>query len=528
MKNRLKFIAILTTCLLGTLCACTEQGESIYESIPFSSIKVESDGELVEAKLVDSKNLLLSFKDAEYFNSAKLMVDLNDGYSIIFPTDLNKFDLSNYPVVNFRGPDNRIIKYWFVFEGSSLAFPIIDESKIGVEGVGLGYVTVKNTTREVIITFDKNNMDIRAIKLFFEEGSLLEGAVRSEKTEFDFTQVVPQELSIIVEGVERKYKVVLNLSKAMEDPKKYGFANITEDIIEGDLSSYISVYNATSVVNVPVENDAPETPWSWDVWGEELVNEYMAFVGDWKANRPVKNVSGINFTYATIDVNKAATSLVTNPNKKVVVNGSEGFIAMSGLSVSDATIIYHDGTIINDYTSDGAAWRGSLGFSTDGRIAFSNAGIYNGRMVKLPYYTEFLGEEAYLPSGEPWDIKSAVAGRPWIVRDGHLMKRWDNYYNDGTGWEIGMGEAWNGIERSRSFIGLTYDNKIGLAVISHGLSIPQCAWLLNRLGWKDVFFVGGSYWMDGNFQPVLYIDGKLVAGNGGQESQYCIAIDIKN
>lgn len=524
MKNGLKFVVFLITFLLGALYACTEKDEDVIESIPFSSIKVEVDGELVEAQFLDHKNLLLSYENAENFTSAKLRVELNEGYNVIFPTDVDSFDMSNYPVVNFRDPDNRIIKYWF--EITSRAFPIIDGSKIGVEGIGFGVVTVQNSTREVIITFDKNKMDLGGIKLFFDEGSLMEGAVVEGDLFFDFSQGVPQELNIRLGEKDRAYKVVLNLSKVMDDPKKYGFADITGNILEGELAEYINLYQATSVVNFPVENNAPETPWSWDVPGH-MLDEYMAYVGDWESNRPLKSVSGISFTYATIDISKAAASLVTNPSKRIALNGSEGVVAMSGLSASDATVIYHEGNVINNWTSDGAPWRSTLGFTPEGKISFSNAALYNGRMVKLPFNTDYMGN-GYIESGEAWDVTSAVYGKPWIVRDGYLMTRWDMYINDGTGWEIAMGEAWNGVDRSRSFIGLTYDNKIGMAVISHGMSIPQAAWLLNKLGWKDVFFVGGSYWQDNDFQPVLYIDGKLVAGNQGQVSQYCIAIDIKN
>lgn len=521
LQKIIVFVGILSLC-----CFCSEEEEEkLHQVIPFKSIHVHVDNETVEARRIDNKNISLSFENAENFSEAQLSIELTPGYEVIFPQDVTKADLTTYPVVNFRAPDNKIIKYWFVI--TSKAFPILDATKISIEGIGTGNVSVQNSTKEVIIDFDKTRMDMSHIQLHFQEGSLMDGAkVDDGNLIYDFTQGLSQDIVIQYGGSDRHYKVVLNLARAMDDPKKYGFTDVSEQYVTPSQYPFVSVLHATTIMNVPVKNSAPETPWSWDVPSNQM-DEYLAFIGDWKPNRPLETVNDISFTVVTIDIEKAKAKLVSNNQREIAVKDVPGFIVMSGLSSKDATKLFYNGKVLNDKTSDDAPWRSAVGFSAQGEISFYNASILNNSMVKLPFNTEF-PPEGFLYTGTPWNVVSAACGRPWLVRNGHLMTREEMYRNDGTGWEIGLGEAWNGEWRSRSFIGTTYDNKLGCAVLSHGLSIPQAAWLLNKMGWKDVFFVGGSYWMDNEFQTTLCIDGKLVDGNKDQVSQYCIVIDLKN
>ena len=143
----------------------------------------------------------------------------------------------------------------------------------------------------------------------------------------------------------------------------------------------------------------------------------------------------------------------------------------------------------------------------------------------MTQWVDEAGRDGYLASGTPWDVVAAASGHPWLVREGHLLTRLEMYWND-TGWETALGEAWNGT-RSRSYIGLTYDNKLGVAAVSEGTGTCQAAWLLYKMGWKDVFYVAGSNYLDDGFTPTLKVGGNVVVGKADQAAQYAIAIDVK-
>lgn len=503
--------------------SCSENDSGAAQTMPFKSIAVKVDNETAEAKPIDEKNLSLSFEAAENFSSAKLEIDLNEGYEVIFPEDLTNADLANYPVINFRAPDNKIIKYWFAI--TSKAFPIIDETKIYTNG-NAGNITVKNSTKEVIVNFDKNRMDMSSIQLHFEEGSLMNGAVVEGNLNYDFTQGLSQDLIIKLGGADRRYNVTLNVASAVDDPKNYGFTNVTSDFVDVTTYPFISVYEASSIIKVPVKNNAPETPWSWDV-PESQLNDYLAFIGDWTANRAIETVNNLQFSIATIDLNRARAELVSNEQMQITPNSINSLIVMSGIPIGESTMLYWNGKVLNSQNTEGAPWRSAAGFDAEGNVSFYNAALVNDRIIKLGYNPAPPSAD-YINTGTEWDVMSAACGHPWLVRNGHLMTRDEMYWNDGTGWEVGLGEAWNGGERSRSFIGVTYENKLGCAVVSTGLSICQAAWILNKLGWKDVFYIGGSYYKANDFQTTLCVNGKLASGNQDQQSQYCIAIDVKD
>ena len=186
---RICFIPILYIGMMICSSSCTDENEKNDQNQPFKSVSVEVDKEKVLAEVVDGKYLSLSFETAENFSEAKLDIELNDGYELIFPTDINKADLANYPVLNFRAPDHRIVKYWFnIF---SKAFPIVDETKIGVLGLP-NSVTVQNSTKEVLVNFNKSLMDMSNVELHFDEGALMEGAEIMSDLVYDFTQDLTQ------------------------------------------------------------------------------------------------------------------------------------------------------------------------------------------------------------------------------------------------------------------------------------------------------------------------------------------------
>ena len=123
MKNYLHFITAKILSLLGLvalLLSCSDADgdnmKSPVQGVPFRSIYVEVDQERVKAEMLDSKNLSLSFNTAENFAESKIEVELEDGYELIFPSDINKADLANYPVLNFRSRQSNpeVLAYYCV------------------------------------------------------------------------------------------------------------------------------------------------------------------------------------------------------------------------------------------------------------------------------------------------------------------------------------------------------------------------------------------------------------------------------
>ena len=476
-KNYVNYVSAVFVAAALSFCSCSDDRTVASGGLPYKSIRVTVDGETVTAERIDDKNLALRFDMAEDFSHARIDVELSEGYSVIFPTDVTAADLDTYPVLNFRAPDNRIVKVWFTT--SSKAFPIIDATKVTASGIG-GCVSVSGKT--LTITY------------------------------------------VEMDGKARIYNVRIDYSKVMDKPIVYGFSEVTGNYVDQQLYPLLNVYKATTVNSVPVRGAATsETPWSWDPGAGDL-DVYLAFIGNWAANRPTETIEGIEFAFATIDIDKAKAYMVSNDARSVVMNDVASLVALTGMMTKESTMIYYNGKVLSDRNSEGD-WRGTVGFYEDGHIEFWNAGIRDGGLVRMTQWVDEAGRDGYLASGIPWDVVSAASGHPWLVREGHLLTRLEMYWND-SGWETALGEAWNGT-RSRSYIGLTYDNKLGVAAVSEGTGTCQAAWLLYKMGWKDVFYVAGSNYLDDGFTPTLKVGGNVVVGKADQAAQYAIAIDVK-
>ena len=214
----------------------------------------------------------------------------------------------------------------------------------------------------------------------------------------------------------------------------------------------------------------------------------------------------------------------SNNQTQIAVKDAGGLITMSGKPLGENTMLYWNGQVLSRTNTSDAGWRAAVGFDEEGRVSFYNASIQDEKMIRMPNYDSY--PDNYLTTASDWDVISAACGHPWLVRNGHCMTRLEMYVNDATNWEVALGEAWNGT-RARSFMGITYDNKVGCAVVADGMSTCQAAWVLEKLGWKEVFYVGGNYYMANDFVPTLCVNGKLVVGDMNQQAQYCVAIDAK-
>ena len=112
-KNYVNYVSAVFVAAALSFCSCSDDRTVASGGLPYKSIRVTVDGETVTAERIDDKNLALRFDMAEDFSHARIDVELSEGYSVIFPTDVTAADLDTYPVLNFRAPDNRIVKVWF-------------------------------------------------------------------------------------------------------------------------------------------------------------------------------------------------------------------------------------------------------------------------------------------------------------------------------------------------------------------------------------------------------------------------------
>ena len=55
----------------------------------------------------------------------------------------------------------------------------------------------------------------------------------------------------------------------------------------------------------------------------------------------------------------------------------------------------------------------------------------------------------------------------------------------------------------------------------------QIAWLLQKLGWRYMYYVGGSFYADDEFQPTIYLYGNRVCGAEYQTAKYLLTFDAK-
>lgn len=228
MKKLFYFFAAATIVLAAS---CNKEKEDVqYAENPLKSISVTSGEETVAGVVNDlDKTVTFTFNNAENFSNVNLAVELNDGWTLTYPTTLQGVDLQSTPALRFTDPKNAIVRYTVAF--SSNAFPIIDASKIQVKGLNAGEaLTVDNTTKTISIKFDESKMDFNSIELIFNEGALQEGVKLPESLVFDFAQ--GNEHSLVLElGGDRVYTVKLDVtSYVTTTPEQMGFIDVSSKL----------------------------------------------------------------------------------------------------------------------------------------------------------------------------------------------------------------------------------------------------------------------------------------------------------
>ena len=533
-----------------------DDGGGTTATTPFSSVKVEADGETVTGS-VDGTTITFAFDRAENFSSCRLMVELNTGWQLTYPTDVDDYDMSDDPDLYFKGPDGSKPKYKGVV--TSNALPIIDASKITVEG---GYaLEINNATKEMVITYDAN-MDRSNVRLNFAEGALMAGAT-VETTTFDLSDD-PVTLNIRVAGTNRSYILKIDYSALMTPASEFGFQDVTEDYVNKAEYPYITVMkiNNATLSNVIDKKPVKPNPERWDPsgWYGKTQAEAMAVLGDFNdpATYPgITNISGVNFTVVTLDASKVKGKLIIDDQNSVSLSEVNNLVVVTGNHIADKGnaggrgILYGD----NKVYSDKLAWIESqplnvqfgecFGFTEDGKISFDVATVKDNTLMKVRFYnadySEDIDDGNKFPEPEEtfdcrnyldgaWNVKYVASGYPWLVRKGEKLTYKQVMGNNGFNDSMGDNET-----NRRGLIGKTYDGKIGIAVVgvgdadgADGLTLLQAAYVLNKMGWKEIMSLGATGWLTGNsWLPSIKINGQLVSGVDGEGSAYVVAFDAK-
>ena len=109
-----RFISSIFAVLLAALAivSCKKDDINSQEqgsSVPFKSITATTDGETVTAVATAENHLALPFDNASDFTEVELAVELNDGYTVYFPEDLTKADLTETPVIIFKEKSDNLV-----------------------------------------------------------------------------------------------------------------------------------------------------------------------------------------------------------------------------------------------------------------------------------------------------------------------------------------------------------------------------------------------------------------------------------
>lgn len=498
------------------LSSCKKEEVTDQEAkVPFKSISLTCDGETTQGVLIDAQNIRFTFKEAEDFTSATISVDLNEGFRMTYPTELTDVDLAATPVFNFADSQNRVTKYYVKF--SSNAFPIIDETRIQIEGLEPGEaISLDNTSKTLTIKYDQYKMDYERVVLTFLDGALQEGVEMPADLEFDFTEGIEQPLVFKFDG-ERKYTLKLDVSEYQK--KQLSDFAFTEESFKYNLQedSPVHVYSTTSLQSIPISvtSDTKYDPsWSGDntsgflygssnprAWDGGVFTDFaddmatlgyknwayddiFCFPGDWKDNRPTVNMYGrlvviyIDREKVNVDMKGSASGVKFGDfNNLVVATGlnQKSQIFSQYHFAADGQTVVEGSSIVTDSETP-VPYRAAIG-TKDGKLKFDVVAYKGGEYMSIPYQEEFnVDRESVAASADKkWDVDDAAHAIVWGVRNGKALGINEMVANDGTDFVsdaglLGMGWSTN-FYISHILVGTTYDNKIALMINAPGTSV---------------------------------------------------------
>ena len=530
--------------------------EPTYADVPFSKVSVTADGETVEGTIQDAKYIYFHFSKAESFSDATLAITVNDGYELTYPTSLEHVDLQAEPVLNFKDPKNATVKFWLKF--SSDAFPIVDESKIHLEGYEAGqYLAIDNATKTFTVTYDKEKINYESVTIVFDEGALQSGATVKTDLTYDFTDGLEQPLVIDLGG-ERPYTVKLDVTAYVKmSPKDFGFTDETFKYVDNvEDVPFLQVWRTDRIAAVPVYSTiewAHANPYEWDYswaydgeadWGGywyEWVDEFN-FLGNWAEDRATMTCIG-PVVIVTLDRGAVEGKIVTDDDLSLKLGDVDGLVTVPGYSDNLSNwnyMLYADGKIRIPLNGDGdtdTAYRSAIGFTEKGKPSFATAVALNGDSApkQIPFQTNHdLSQADVAATAESWDVVSAAWALPWIIRDGVAMRWQDIWNNDASRWSAGFGQGWQSMYPCHVVMGVTYDNKIAFMCNPggsdnwdgadtnacpdvftdggwfKGITPNQMAWLAIQMGWKELVVISGQNGEGTGNASTVRINGKSV------------------
>lgn len=579
MKKSFKLFSLILLAAATAFAACTKQPQEkptdqskdpttvsddpgsstdpVYADLPFSKVSVTCAGETVDGTLLpDGKTINFRFNKAESFNDATLAVEVNEGYTLTYPTTLEHVDLQAEPVLNFKTPTNATVKFWLTF--SSDAFPIVDETKIHLAGEGVdGLLKIDQGTKTFTVTYDKEKLDYEAVTFVFEDGALQEGATVKTALTYDFTDGLSQPLVIDLGG-ERAYTVVLDVTAYIQKtPAEFGFQDETFKYVDNvENYPYLHVYRTSRVTGVPVYSTtewAHFNPYEWDTgwaydenseWGGYQygwVDEFF-FLGDWAEDRLTMDCIG-PLVLVTLDRGEYFGEIVTNEDYSLMLGDVEGFVTVPGYSDNKDNwnyLLYADQKVRVPLNGDGeidVLYRSALGFDDEGKPQFAN--VYADKdatsVKQVPFQSgHSASQEDVAATAVDWDVVSAAWALPWIIRDGVAMSWMDLWNNDASRWAAAFGQAWQTTYPCHVCMGVTYDNQIAFMVTPggsdnwdgadtnncpdvftdggwfKGISTNQMAWIAKQLGWKEFIVVCGQNGENTGNASTIRVNGKSV------------------
>lgn len=553
--------------------------------MPLKSISIKSGDETASGIIDDAKkNVTFTFNRAEDFTNVDIIAEVNYGWTLTFPDKLQGVDLQNTPVLNFKDPNNAIVKYAIKF--SSNAFPVVNPAKIQIEGLLEGEnIKVDNTIKTIFIKYDQNKMNFNSVRIIFNAGALQEGVTVPDDLDFDFSEGNTQQI-IFKLGGDRPYKITLDVSDYMKtSPEQLGFADVSADF---NLSSkpFVQVYAADRLNSIPVAvtNESKYDPaWSgsaimWLYGGENpriweggiyedtptYSDDVWSLPGDWKMERPVINCFG-KIMIVLIEAGKVKADLHAG-SESVRVGDFSNLIVTTGWKKDAETdyMVMDKGVIVNKPSGEHqVAYRASIGVGAN-KLSFMTAAEKDGSLYSIPFQNETPDAEALVAAAsEKWEVEDAAWVAAWGVRAGKSMGIWDLVNNDASQFVsdkgvLGMGWGHN-FYNVHNLIGTTYDGKIALMINApgncnwdgvegyenvdnayqpmsdmgfnyRGYSLKQMLWLAQKLGWRDAAALGNTTNLAKEFMPVVKVNGKSLIPDAqfeDRKSSYVITIDAK-
>ena len=378
----------------------------------------------------------------------------------------------------------------------------------------------------------------------------------------------PATVNIKVAGSNRPYTLRIDYSAIMTPAKDLGFVDITDATVK-EKYPYITIMRATLLNNVIKQKPTKKPNPDWWNPNEDYPGmtqtEAMAVLGDLKdpATYPgLENYENVNLTVLTMDAAKVKGRMEIDDQNSLTLSEVKGLVTVTGRAIGSKGsqggrgILYGNNKVYSwqlpwiEKQPENIQFGWHFGFTAEGKllcdIATMNTGGSKTKLHKVKFYeantSEDLGEVYAEPYNFPnvltydchnylsgdWNVVSAAYGYPCFAKDGQALTYKQVLGNNGFSDSMG-----DNVYGQFIMIGKTFDGKVAIAIVSKEnegdseLTPLQAAYVLNKMGWKDIMCVGVTDWQSGSWKPGLMVDGKLVAGQDTDGSVFVMAFDAK-